>query len=189
MAPSGWQLCISDPLHTCPLPLCLCENIGRQRRLQQAVSARKREETETPDRAAKRRLENAASTRKCTPLQSAQKDTDIHVREIATDILQRRDIDGETLQFISSPEFHQASSACPFVFPLLRKPSDAFVFNDETLQGDEGVTVRARLVHALDAPPGVEEATRCQTSVREHDSASAPIWFCASCNRKIEQNE
>ena len=117
MAPSGWQLCISDPLHTCPLPLCLCENIGRQRRLQQAVSARKRKETETPDRAAKRRLENAASTRKCTPLQSAQKDTDIHVREIATDILQRRDIDGETLQFISSPEFHQASSACPFVFP------------------------------------------------------------------------
>ena len=44
-------------------------------------------------------------------------------------------------------------------------------------------------MHALDAPPGLEEATCCQTSVREHGSGSAPVWFCAPCNRKIEQNE
>ena len=158
------------------------------RRDRDSANKRKQRQKETPDKAAKRRLEDAASTRKCS--QSAQKDIDTHIREIATDILQCRDIDGEMLQFISS---HQNFTKHPHLalayFHCCRNYPDAFIFNDETLQGDEGATVRARLMHALDAPPGVEEATRCQTSVREHDSTSAHIWFCASCNRKIEQNE
>ena len=160
------------------------------RRERDAANKRTQKLTQEPDKEARRCRENAASMRKCSQLQSAQEDTDIHIQEIATDILQRRDIDEETLQFISS---HQNFTKHPHLalayFHCCGNHPDAFVFNDETLQGDEGATVRARLTHALDSPPGVEEATRCQTSVREHDSTSAHIWFCASCNRKIEQNE
>ena len=160
------------------------------RRERDAANKRTQKLTQEPDKEARRCRENAASMRKCSQLQSAQEDTDIHIQEIATDILQRRDIDEETLQFISS---HQNFTKHPHLalayFHCCGNHPDAFVFNDETLQGDEGGTVRARLTHALDSPPGVEEATRCQTSVREHDSTSAHIWFCASCNRKIEQNE
>ena len=115
---------------------------------------------------------------------------DAQLQEVAEGILERRDVDLETLQLIAlNQNWTKHPHLALVYFHCCANHPDAFVCNDEKLHGDAGASVRARLLRVLDAPPGVQEAVRCQVSVREQNSASAHIWFCASCNRKIEHNE
>ena len=101
---------------------------------------------------------------------------DAQLQEVAEGILERRDVDLETLQLIAlNQNWTKHPHLALVYFHCCANHPDAFVCNDEKLHGDAGASVRARLPRVLNAPPGVQEAVRCQVSVREQDSASAHI--------------
>ena len=137
-------------------------------------AARKRaaKQRETPAAKVARCECHAATTRAART--ATQVSLDARLQEITEGILERRVVDLDTLQLIASNQNWTKHPHLALVyFHCCANHPDAFVCNDESLRSDAGAAVRDRLLRAIDAPPGVEEAIRCQASVREHDSGSA----------------
>jgi len=59
---------------------------------------------------------------------------------------------------------------------------DMFVFNDETLLGEEGKETCERLIKGLGKPIGQEVAEEIQCVVEANDTSTSRIAACASCN-------
>ena len=109
---------------------------------------------------------------------------------LAETILDKNDIDAETIQLLAkSQNFAKDPRLALLYFHLCSTNPDAFVFNDECLQGPDGKAVCERIRSAIGGPVGQDDAVRCQQSAAQTDTGSGRIAVCASCNEILFEND
>ena len=108
---------------------------------------------------------------------------EVYLKELSETILDMPHIDKEIIDFLAEKQrFTKHPNLGLAYYHLCSSHPDAFVFNDETLNGDDGKAVCERLMKAIGPAIGKEEALRCQQSSLQHDASSSRIAACASCN-------
>ena len=101
-------------------------------------------------------------------------------------ILQMTEIDQNTIDFLArSQNYTKHPNLALVYYHLCSSDPNAYVWNDETLIGEEGKPVCERLLKAIGQPVGQQESALCQESVAARDTSSGEIRACASCNEII----
>jgi hypothetical protein len=112
-----------------------------------------------------------------------QQAVDKQVKELADVILDMVDIGKDTIDFMAENQNFTKHPNLGLVYYHLCGPDpDMFVFNDETLIGEEGKKTCERLLKGLGDPIGQAEAIQIQQSIEAHDTSKGKIAACASCN-------
>jgi hypothetical protein len=70
-------------------------------------------------------------------------------------------------------------------FRLCYTDPDAFIFNDECLNGPECSATCQRILRAIGRSVGQAESARCQMSAAARDPGSGRLAACASCNEVL----
>jgi hypothetical protein len=97
-------------------------------------------------------------------------------------ILDMVDIDDNIIKFMATNQnFTRHPKLALVYYHLCELDPNMFVFNDESLIGEEGEEVCQRLIKALGKAIGKDEIASCQESVEANDPSSGRIAACASC--------
>ena len=110
-------------------------------------------------------------------------DVQVGLDTLALTILGRHEIKEDVIEFLAENQRYTSHPDLALAYyHLCSSHPDAFVFNDEKLNGEEGKAVCERLKKAIGDPIGQEEASRCQRHTRYYDPSAGRIAACASCN-------
>jgi hypothetical protein len=156
-------------------------------RMQAARANQSQEARESERHQNKKRMQIARVTQSPAPKNQALRDADDKkIAELSETILDMVDIDQETINLLARGQNYTKSPNCALAYyHLCSSHPDAFVFNDECLQGEEGKAVCQRLLDSIGQPIGKEEATLCQQSAARHSTDIGRIAYCASCNEVL----
>jgi hypothetical protein len=142
---------------------------------------RSKQSKEQADTARARNKESKADKRSKQAKEKKEQD-DIRIAELAASILQMVDIEPSDLEFLrQSQNFARHPNLALAYFHACSGHPDAFIFNDEKLNGPEGEAVRERMKRVLGKAVGQAEAIRCSQSAKAHDPSQREIVACASC--------
>jgi hypothetical protein len=151
------------------------------------AAARERREAK---QAVSRERREAASAQRLAAAQVRHQQIADSLSTLAETILDKNDIDAETIQLLAkSQNFAKDPRLALLYFHLCSTNPDAFVFNDECLQGPDGKAVCERIRSAIGGPVGQDDAVRCQQSAAQTDTGSGRIAVCASCNEILFEND
>ena len=115
---------------------------------------------------------------------------DAYMENLASRILDMVDISKADIDFMADEQrFARHPNLALAYYHLCSLHPDAFVFNDECLNGEEGEQVCKRLMEAIGPPIGKTEAVQCQESATSCDPATGQIAACASCNEILFEQE
>jgi hypothetical protein len=130
-----------------------------------------------------RAANTASKKRERVEQANLNKDQDvIRLEQLAAAILDQIDIDPDDLEFLrTSQNFTRHPNLGLAYFHACSGHPDAFVFNDEKLNGPEGKAVRERMQRVIGKAVGQAEAIRCSRSAKAHDPSQQEIVACASC--------
>jgi hypothetical protein len=104
------------------------------------------------------------------------------VEKLSSMILGMVDIDENIIKFMATNQnFTRHPNLALVYYHLCELDPNMFVFNDESLIGEEGEEVCQRLIKALGKAIGKDEIASCQESVEANDPSSGRIAACASC--------
>ena len=98
---------------------------------------------------------------------------DAYLEDLASRILDMVDISKADIDFMADEQrFARHPNLALTYYHLCSSHPDAFVFNDECLNGEEGEKVCKRLMEAIGPPIGKTEAVQCQ------ESATVSQYLC-----------
>ena len=108
------------------------------------------------------------------------------LQELNSSILNMQHISKKDIDLMSkSQNFSKFPNLALVYFHLCGPHPDAFIFNDESLNGQEGEEVWKRLEDIIGEPIGKPDAERCYDSTMKHDPSTGRIAACSSCNEII----